>query len=58
MVIKQKIFIADRVIYARKAGEGEFGATVEDGEKISMEMACVSIHKKFETFQAISASKG
>ena len=30
------------MIYARKAGEGEFGATVEDGEKISMEMACVS----------------
>lgn len=46
MVIKQKIIIADRVIYARKAGEGEFGATVEDGEKISMEMACVSISKK------------
>ena len=46
------------MIYARKAGEGEFGATVEDGEKISMEMACVSIHKKFETFQTISASKG
>lgn len=36
---------SDRVIYARKAGEGEFGATIDDGEKISMEMACVSILK-------------
>ena len=33
--------ITDRVIYARKAGD-EFGAQVNDGEKISQEMASVS----------------
>lgn len=42
LLLSWKYVFTDRVIYARKAGEGEFGATVEDGEKISMEMACVS----------------
>ena len=41
--MKKKIssYISDRVIYARKAGD-EFGAQVNDGEKISQEMASVS----------------
>lgn len=44
--------ISDRVLYARKAGEGEFGSQVDDGEKISQETACVS--SRFPLFVCIS----
>ena len=35
----------DRVLYARKAGEGDFGTQVDDGEKITQEIACVSKYR-------------
>ena len=46
------INITDRVIYARKAGD-EFGAQVNDGEKISQEMASVSSNFFFYHQQCI-----
>ena len=39
------LFVADRVLYARKAGEDIAGSSVEAGEKITLETASVSIKR-------------
>ena len=38
------LHIADRVLYARKAGEDIAGSSVDAGEKITLEVASVSTH--------------